>query len=84
VDIAAERLWLALLIAHCVSVRRTAFGNVMVECLRKEARTMRAGKPREERKEQQWRRWMQIWRARGLSVAAYCARQGFCSAGFYG
>jgi hypothetical protein len=44
---------------------------------------MRAGKPRDERKEQQWRRWMRTWRASGLSVAAFCARQGLSAASFY-
>jgi hypothetical protein len=44
---------------------------------------MTKGKPRDRRKEQQWRRWIQSWRASGLSVRAFCARHGLTQAHFY-
>jgi hypothetical protein len=44
---------------------------------------MTNGKPRDERKAQQWRRWIQDWRASGLSVQAFCARRGLAPANFY-
>jgi transposase len=44
---------------------------------------MTLGKPRDARKEQQWRQWIQRWRASGLSVAAFCARHGLRQQSFY-
>lgn len=44
---------------------------------------MTKGKPRDERKEQQWRRWIRSWRASGLSVRDFCARQRLAQANFY-
>ena len=44
---------------------------------------MTQGKPRDERKEQQWRRWIQNWRASRLSVRAFCARHGLAVPNFY-
>ena len=44
---------------------------------------MTKGKPRDERKEQQWRRWIRSWRASGLSVRDFCARHGLAQASFY-
>lgn len=44
---------------------------------------MTQGKPRDQRKEQQWRRWIQNWRYSGLSVRAFCARHGLTPANFY-
>jgi transposase len=40
-------------------------------------------KQRDERKEQQWRRWLRLWRASGLSVRAFCARHGLSEPSFY-
>jgi hypothetical protein len=44
---------------------------------------MAQGKPRDLRKERQWRRWIRIWGASGLSIQAFCARQGLAQASFY-
>jgi hypothetical protein len=44
---------------------------------------MTQGKPRNARKEQQWRRWIESWRASGLSVRAFCARHGLAQPSFY-
>src|SRR5436309_8966665 len=44
---------------------------------------MAPGRARDERKEQQWRRWINQWRASGLSVRAFCARHGLATASFY-
>jgi hypothetical protein len=44
---------------------------------------MAAGRARDERKEQQWRRWINRWRASGLSGRAFCARHGLAAASFY-
>lgn len=44
---------------------------------------MAPGRARDERKERQWRRWIDRWRASGLSVRAFCARHGLASASFY-
>ena len=35
---------------------------------------MAHGKPRDPRKEQQWRRWIQLWQHSGLTVRAFCDR----------
>jgi hypothetical protein len=44
---------------------------------------MAQGKPRDERKEWQWRRWIGAWRGSGLSVRAYCERHGLAEQRFY-
>ena len=44
---------------------------------------MTQGKPRDARKEQQWRQRIQEWRASGLSVRAFCARRGLAEPSFY-
>ena len=44
---------------------------------------MAHGKPRDARKEHQWRQWIHQWQHSGLSVRAYCARQGLTQASFY-
>ena len=44
---------------------------------------MAPGKPRDPRKEQQWRRWVQQWHRSGLSVRAFCARHGLAQPSFY-
>lgn len=41
------------------------------------------GKPRDQGKERQWRQWVAAWRRSGLSVAAFCARQGLAPPSFY-
>lgn len=43
---------------------------------------MSLGRTRDERKEQQWRRWIALWQKSGLSVAAFCARHGLAPASF--
>jgi hypothetical protein len=44
---------------------------------------MAPGRARDERKEQHWRRWINPWRASGLTGRAFCARHGLASASFY-
>lgn len=44
---------------------------------------MAPGRARDERKERQWRRRINQWRASGLSVRAFCARHGLATASFY-
>jgi hypothetical protein len=44
---------------------------------------MAPGRARDERKERHWRRWLDQWRASGLSVRAFCARHGLATASFY-
>jgi hypothetical protein len=44
---------------------------------------MALGRARDERKEQQWRRWIGEWRASGLSVRAFCDRRGLAIPTFY-
>ena len=44
---------------------------------------MTQGKPRDARKEQQWRRWIEAWRTSRLSVRAFCARHGLSQPSFY-
>jgi hypothetical protein len=44
---------------------------------------MTHGKPRDPRKEQQWRHWMRQWQRSGLSVRAFCARHGLAQPNFY-
>jgi hypothetical protein len=44
---------------------------------------MAPGRARDERKERQWRRRINQWRASGLSVPAFCARHDLAPARFY-
>jgi transposase len=44
---------------------------------------MAQGKPRDPRKEQLWRRRLQLWRDSGLSVQAFCDRHGLAAPSFY-
>jgi hypothetical protein len=44
---------------------------------------MAPGRARDERKEQQWRRWIDEWRASGLSVRAFRGRRGLAIPTFY-
>jgi hypothetical protein len=44
---------------------------------------MATGKPRDQRKERQWRRWIQDWRASGLRVRAFCKLRGLTEHSFY-
>jgi hypothetical protein len=44
---------------------------------------MAHGKPRDPRKEQQWRHWMHQWQRSGLSVRGFCARHGLALPSFY-
>ena len=44
---------------------------------------MAPGRARDERTEQQWRRWIGEWRASGLSVRAFCERRGLAIPSFY-
>jgi transposase len=44
---------------------------------------MSTGKPRDLRKEQQWRRWLRNWQRSGLSVSAFCRRHGLAEGRFY-
>jgi transposase len=44
---------------------------------------MAHGKPRDPRKEQHWRRLMQLWKNSGLTVRAFCARHHITQPNFY-
>jgi transposase len=44
---------------------------------------MAHGRARDQRKEQQWHRWIDQWRASGLSVRAFCAQHRLSTANFY-
>jgi transposase len=44
---------------------------------------MAPGRARDERKERQWRRRIEQWRASGLSVRDFCARHRLATASFY-
>lgn len=44
---------------------------------------MAPGRVRDEQKERQWRRWIDQWRASGLSVQAFCALHDLAPARFY-
>lgn len=44
---------------------------------------MAQGKPRDPRKEQQWRQWIQRWQKSGLSVRAFCDRHDLAQPSFY-
>jgi hypothetical protein len=44
---------------------------------------MAQGRPRDLRKEQQWRQWLQQWQHSGLTVRAFCARHRLPEHRFY-
>jgi transposase len=44
---------------------------------------MAHGKPRDPRKEQHWRRSIQLWKNSGLTVRAFCARHRLSQPSFY-
>ena len=44
---------------------------------------MAPGRPRDQLKERQWQRWLDQWRASGLSVRAFCARHRLPTPTFY-
>jgi transposase len=44
---------------------------------------MAHGKPRDPRKEQHWRRLIQLWNNSGLSVRDFCARHHITQPSFY-
>jgi transposase-like protein len=44
---------------------------------------MAHGKPRDPRKEQHWRRWIQLWKNSGLTVRDFCARHHLAQPSFY-
>lgn len=44
---------------------------------------MALGKPRDLRKEQHWRRWIQQWRRSGLTAREFCGRYHLSLPGFY-
>jgi transposase-like protein len=40
-------------------------------------------KPRDPRKEQHWRHWIQLWKTSGLTVPDFCARHHLSQPSFY-
>ena len=44
---------------------------------------MAPGKPRDQGKERQWRRWIDQWRSSGLSVRIFCGQRGLSEPSFY-
>ena len=44
---------------------------------------MSHGRPRDPRKEQQWRRWILQWQHTGLSIRDFCARHHLSLSNFY-
>ena len=44
---------------------------------------MAHGKPRDPRKEQHWRRLIQLWKNSGLTVRAFCVRHHITQPSFY-
>jgi transposase-like protein len=44
---------------------------------------MAHGKPRDPRKEQHWRRLIQLWKNSGLTVRVFCARHHLSQPSFY-
>ena len=44
---------------------------------------MSQGKPRDLRKEQQWRRWIGQWQSSGLSIRAFCEQHHLSQGSFY-
>lgn len=43
---------------------------------------MSTGRPRDPRKERQWRQWLRRWQRSGLNVAAFCRQQGLPTSRF--
>ena len=44
---------------------------------------MAPGRPRDQHKERQWQRWIDQWRASGLSVRDFCVRHRLPTPTFY-
>lgn len=44
---------------------------------------MAHGRPRDRRKEQQWRQWLRQWQTSGQSVRDFCDHHGLSQATFY-
>jgi hypothetical protein len=44
---------------------------------------MSQGKPRDLRKEQQWRRWIRQWQSSGLSIRRFCEQHHLSQGSFY-
>jgi hypothetical protein len=44
---------------------------------------MTTGRPRDQNKERQWRRWIEEQQSGGLSVRAFCSRRGLAEHSFY-
>ena len=44
---------------------------------------MATGRPRDERKERDWRRWIRKWQASGLTVREFCDQHGLGEHCFY-
>ena len=44
---------------------------------------MSQGKPRDPRKEQQWRRWIVQWQSSGLSIRRFCEQHHLSQPSFY-
>jgi hypothetical protein len=44
---------------------------------------MAQGRPRDPRKEQRWRQWLEQWEQSGLSVRAFCDRHRLAEQRFY-
>jgi hypothetical protein len=44
---------------------------------------MAQGRPRDSRKEQQWRQWLEQWQQSGGTVRAFCARHRLDEQRFY-
>jgi transposase len=44
---------------------------------------MAHGRPRDPRKEHQWRQWLRQWQSSGQSVRDFCDRHGLSQATFY-
>ena len=44
---------------------------------------MAQGRPRDPRKEQQWRQWLKQWQDSGLTVRAFCAHHRLSEHRFY-
>jgi transposase-like protein len=62
--------------------RRVVEGGI-ISVGRKEGIIMAHGKPRDPRKEQHWRRLIQLWENSGLTVRAFCARHHLSQPSFY-
>ena len=44
---------------------------------------MAHGRPRDSRKEQQWRRWIGQWQRSGLTIRAFCEQHNLSQPSFY-